>query len=265
MLMACAIPIARPSGGTGAAIATNFAVLGTGTDTGGSIRVPAAATDLVGLRPSTGSVSREGVVPPNLSEDVAGLMTRTVADAALMTDVMVGVDDADPYTTDGYNRTPHADGKRYTDYLSEDGLDGARIGVYRDYPDAGDVADPFDAALADTENAGATIVDPIETPPAELVSEANVDTRLEFNWDLNRYLETLEGGPATLSEIVDFEQYSSNHCVAMHDRESIDADGLDENAEYLYGFSKRNDLRHVVLGSMTEALARFIRGSTERR
>lgn len=71
------------SGGTGAAIAANFAVVGTGSDTGGSIRGPAAANSLVGVKPTLGLVSRDGIVPLALSFDTGGPMARTVTDAAI--------------------------------------------------------------------------------------------------------------------------------------------------------------------------------------
>ena len=76
------------SGGTGAAIAANFGVLGTGSDTGQSIRSPASANNLVGIRPTRGLVSRAGVIPNSLTQDEIGPITRTVTDAALMLDVM---------------------------------------------------------------------------------------------------------------------------------------------------------------------------------
>lgn len=254
------------SGGTGAGIAANLGVLGTGTDTGGSVRVPAAACNLVGLRPSTGLISRDGIVPLSLTEDTAGPMTRTVADAALLTDVMAGYDPADPETAESVRRTPHREGKRYVDHLNEDGLDGARIGVYRDYvgpdedadaeaaADARRVAAVFDAALAEMEGAGATVVDPVEAPPDDLVSAANVESGDEFNRDLNAYLAELEGdAPDSLAEIVASGEYAPAVCESIREREAVDEDALDENVEYLRGLSKRDDLQQLVLGTMAEA------------
>jgi amidase len=113
------------SGGTGAAIAANFAVLGTGSDTGQSIRSPASANNLVGIRPTRGLISRTGVIPFGLTQDEVGPITRTVADAALLLDVMAGYDPADPITAFGKGRSPQS----YTQLLSGDALKGARIGV----------------------------------------------------------------------------------------------------------------------------------------
>jgi amidase len=113
------------SGGTGAALAANFAVLGTGSDTGQSIRSPASATNLVGIRPTRGLVSRRGVIPNSQTQDEVGPIARTVTDAALLLDVMAGYDPGDPITAFGNGRVP----KSYTHRLSKDALKGARIGV----------------------------------------------------------------------------------------------------------------------------------------
>jgi Asp-tRNA(Asn)/Glu-tRNA(Gln) amidotransferase A subunit family amidase len=113
------------SGGTGAAIASNLAVLGTGTDTGQSVRSPASACSLVGLRSTRGLISRSGVIPASITQDELGPITRTVADAALLLDVMAGYDGQDPVTGYGVQTIPSS----YTDRLRENELKGARIGV----------------------------------------------------------------------------------------------------------------------------------------
>src|SRR5712671_4744066 len=113
------------SGGTGASVAANFAVLGTGSDTGQSIRSPASANNLVGIRPTRGLVSRAGIIPNSQTQDEIGPITRTVTDAALLLDVMAGYDPADPITAFGNGHIP----KSYAELLSKDALKGARIGV----------------------------------------------------------------------------------------------------------------------------------------
>lgn len=113
------------SGGTGAAIAAHFGLLGTGSDTGQSIRSPASACNLVGVRPTRGLISRAGIMPNSFIQDEIGPITRTVADAALMLDVMAGYDPDDPVTAFGRGRIPRS----YTGLLAADALRGARIGV----------------------------------------------------------------------------------------------------------------------------------------
>src|SRR5213078_4643062 len=94
------------SGGTGAAVAANFAAFGIGTDTCGSIRYPSAHNSLVGVRPTMGLSSRNGIVPLALSQDVAGPLARTVTDAAIALDATVGVDPDDPATVGGAGHVP---------------------------------------------------------------------------------------------------------------------------------------------------------------
>ncbi len=117
------------SGGTGAAIAANFGVLGTGSDTGQSIRSPSSANSLVGLRATRGLVSRNGVMPFSTTQDEAGPITRSVEDAARMLDVMAGYDPGDPITAFSNGHVPAT----YTASLSAAGLKGARIGLLTDF------------------------------------------------------------------------------------------------------------------------------------
>ena len=118
---------AGSSGGTASAIAANFGIIGMGTDTGNSIRGPAAHLALVGLRSTLGATSRDGIVPLLLNRDVGGPLTRTVTDSAIVYSVIAGVDSADPLTAAAAGRV-RAD---YRDYLIPDGLKGARLGVLR--------------------------------------------------------------------------------------------------------------------------------------
>ena len=113
------------SGGTGAAIAANFGVLGFGTDTGGSIRVPSSFNSLVGVRPTIGLSSRSGIIPLALTQDIGGPMTRTVKDAALALNATAGFDPEDPVTADSSGKVP----EDYTDFLKTDRLSNAKIGL----------------------------------------------------------------------------------------------------------------------------------------
>src|ERR1700719_2977601 len=147
---------AGSSGGTGVAVAAAYAPLGMGTDTGGSIRGPATANGIVGLKPTHGLLSRSGIIPLSLSFDTGGPMARSVADVAVALGIMTGVDPADAATkkSDGRFDTD------YTKYLKADALKGARIGIARDFLGADpDVDWVVDASLAEMRRAGATIVD----------------------------------------------------------------------------------------------------------
>ena len=94
------------SGGTGSGVAANFATIGIGEDTGGSIRGPASVSSLVGLRPTVPLVSRHGVFPARPSTDTLGPITRTVRDAALVLDVIAGYDPKDPVTAYAVGHIP---------------------------------------------------------------------------------------------------------------------------------------------------------------
>ncbi len=115
------------SGGSASGVAANFGLVGIGEDTGGSIRGPAAVSSLVGLRPTLQLVSRFGMLPANPTQDTMGPMTRTVADAARLLDVIAGYDPNDPITAYTVGQVPVS----YTAALKPDALKGARIGVLR--------------------------------------------------------------------------------------------------------------------------------------
>ena len=146
------------SGGTGASIAANLAVLGTGSDTGQSIRSPASANNLVGIRPTRGLVSREGVIPNSLTQDEVGPIARTVTDAALLLDVMAWYDPADPITAFGKGHIPMS----YTHLLGKDALKGVRIGMMMNLFGLEDrhaeVNVVMKAAMAKMESLGAKVI-----------------------------------------------------------------------------------------------------------
>ncbi|HEX5476013.1 MAG TPA: amidase [Vicinamibacterales bacterium] len=195
------------SSGTGAAVSANFAAIGVGTETDGSIVCPSATNGLVGIKPTVGLVSRSGIVPISHTQDTAGPMARTVADAALLLTAMTGVDARDP-ATKGSAR--HA-GIDYTAALHADALKGARIGVARQqyfgYSDATDRV--IERAIADMKAAGAVIVDPADIPTAAKMDACeNVVLQFEFKADLDAYLAGLgPGAPVhTLADVIAFDE-----------------------------------------------------------
>ncbi|MEX1183680.1 MAG: amidase family protein [Gemmatimonadota bacterium] len=195
---------AGSSGGTAAAVSANLGAVGLGTDTGNSVRGPSAHTALVGIRPTMGLTSRDGIVPLYLERDIGGPMTRTVEDAARVLDVVAGYDPADPATEAARGRIPAT----YMAALTADALRGARIGVVRRYVTTATtdsaVVRVFDEALRDLERAGATLIDPI--PLAELDS---IRPRLcsTFRADIEQYLHMRPGVPQTLAEIVESRNF----------------------------------------------------------
>ncbi len=188
------------SSGSGAAIAANFATLAIGTDTSTSVRGPASFNGLVGLRPTTGLISRDGIAPKNLNFDSAGPMARTVTDVALMLSVIGAPDGgSDPMNGQVWGEIG-ASGIDYTTFLDADGLRGARLGVVRDFfggdPEIDGLAE---AALATMESLGAELVE-VELPAKILEKYLGGGGRAirrvsdyRFKTDWEAYLATLEG------------------------------------------------------------------------
>ncbi|MCO4889674.1 amidase family protein [Cupriavidus sp. WGtm5] len=182
------------SGGTAAGIAASFGVLGLGTDGVNSIRSPASANSLVGLRPTMGLISRAGLVPCGLTQDTIGPITRTVADTALVLDVIAGHDPADPVTSEGAGHIPAS----YAASLDRDGLRGARIGMLRSFFGGQEVHRPVNAvmqqALAVIAAQGAALVDIDDAiSPDELLASTLVH-HYEMARDLDAYLSQLAPG-----------------------------------------------------------------------
>jgi Asp-tRNA(Asn)/Glu-tRNA(Gln) amidotransferase A subunit family amidase len=178
------------SGGTGAAVAANLALIGTGSDTGQSIRSPASANNLVGIRPTRGLVSRSGVIPNSQTQDEVGPIARTVTDAALLLDVMAGYDAGDPVTAFGHGRIP----KSYTHLLRGDALKGARIGVmtnlFGDEERHREVNRVIAGVVSTMESLGATSVR-FELPEYERLAPAVATSTLEARTVMDRYFSTL--------------------------------------------------------------------------
>ena len=173
------------SSGTGAAVAANLSAIGVGTETDGSIVCPSGANALVGIKPTIGLVSRTGIIPISHTQDTAGPMTRTVADAAILLSVLTGPDPSDAATVGSQSKA--AD---YAAALKADGLQGARIGVARKrffgYSPAADKL--IDRAVADMKAKGAIVIDPADIPNAGRLDDCEFEILLyEFKADLNKY------------------------------------------------------------------------------
>jgi len=178
------------SGGTGAAIASSFAVLGTGSDTGQSIRSPASANNLVGIRPTRGLVSRSGVIPNSLTQDEVGPIARTVADAALLLDVMAGYDPADAITAFGKGHIPRS----YAELLDPGALKGARIGVMTNLFGTaerhGEVNQVMESVIARMVGLGAIIVR-FDLPAYDVLAPVVSTSQFEARIVMDRYFGAL--------------------------------------------------------------------------
>jgi amidase len=234
------------SGGTGAAIAANFGVLGTGSDTGQSVRSPSSANGIVGLRPTRGLISRAGIMPFSTTQDEAGPMTRTVEDVARMLDVMAGYDPNDPITAFNAGRIPAT----YTAELKADGLKGARIGLLTDFmggdPIHQDVNRAVDSAASRMTAMGATIVR-LSIPGLDDLTRGLSVMSFEFKAAFDRYLSGLgDAAPVkSLAELVARGEVHESMKRGLEGDLKV-VDGL-ESPDYFRMLQRRNVLRQAVM------------------
>jgi amidase len=203
------------SSGSAAAIAANFAVLAVGTDTSTSVRGPAAYNGIVGLRPTTGLVSRRGIAPKNLEFDSAGPMARRVADVAHMLSVMAVADPGDPMNAQTWSevstRYDVVDGHiDYATFLDAAALSGTRIGVVRDlFGGDADIDTMATEALEQLSALGATLVDVHldDAFTSRYLGDGQLEIRrigdYRFREDWEAYLATLPDAPQTVAEFVE--------------------------------------------------------------
>jgi amidase len=187
------------SSGTGAAIAANLAAVGIGTETDGSIVCPSSICGIVGIKPTVGLVSRRGIIPISATQDTAGPMCRTVADAAALLTVIDAADENDVVTVSKRKKID------YTMYLKADGLQAARIGVARDYwgrrPELDTV---MNAALDVMRKSGAELID-VTFPDLRKFDDAEYEVlKFEFKDGLERYLAQRGSRHKTLDDLIKF-------------------------------------------------------------
>jgi len=212
------------SGGSAAAVAANFAVAGMGSDTCGSIRLPAAHNNLVGLRGTPGLSSRAGVIPLSHTQDMGGPVARTVTDLALMLDATVGPDPADKTTVASTGRMPPS----YRDGLRDDALRSARIGVLRDLfgtaPEDAEVTAIINLALDRMKAQGAEIVE-VTLPGLEGILQGSALFN-EFKADLTAYLAQFPDAPVhSLDEILARGEFHASLGAVFRQRNAVIPDG----------------------------------------
>ncbi|MDB6158338.1 MAG: amidase [Gammaproteobacteria bacterium] len=190
------------SSGSGAAIAADLAVAAVGTETDGSIVCPSSVNALVGIKPTVGLVSRSGIIPIAASQDTAGPMARSVADAAALLSVLAGYDPDDPATEPLKLQTP----LDYTQFLNRDGLKGVRIRVMRQHAGFHDEVDTvFNRAIDTLRARGAIIVDPADIPTqGKFDAEEQTVLLYEFKDGINRYLANRGATPRSLADLIVF-------------------------------------------------------------
>jgi amidase len=211
------------SSGSGAAVAANLCAAAVGTETDGSIICPSQTNGIVGIKPTLGLVSRSGIIPIAHSQDTAGPMARTVADAAALLNVLTGVDERDDATHASESHA-HAD---YTQFLDQNGMRGARIGVARAMAGKNRrIMDIFERCLDVMKQLGATIIDPVDMPNFDKFDKAEDQVlHYEFKADLNAYLATRpEARVRKLEDVIAFnEEHRANVMPYFGQEDMIEA------------------------------------------
>jgi Asp-tRNA(Asn)/Glu-tRNA(Gln) amidotransferase A subunit family amidase len=234
------------SGGTGAAAAATFAAAGMGSDTCGSIRIPASANNLVGLRGTQGLSSRTGIVPLSSTQDIGGPLARTIADLAIVLDATVGPDPADASTTAAAGRIPAS----FRAGLRADALKGARIGVVRSLfgtaPEDQEVTAVVQKALEALKTAGAEVSDVVIPGLDDLLRDSSM-INSDFKFDLAAYLATVPDAPVkSLGEILDRGLYHTALDTTFRLRNSVESRESDA--------SRRARIKRVAIRQVTEAV-----------
>jgi len=193
------------SSGSGVAVAANLATIAVGTETDGSVTCPSAINGIVGIKPTLGTVSRDGIIPIAHSQDTAGPMARNVTDAVILLNAMVAVDKNDSGAV--------SSNINYLLHLKHDGLQGKRIGIARNFMGYHKKTDQvFEQAIIDLKAQGAVIVDNTNFDNSDQWGDAEFEVLLyEFKHGLNRYLSnTAQGLPKALSELIAFNKQHAN-------------------------------------------------------
>src|SRR5215469_7949281 len=253
----------NPSGsssGSGVAVAAGLAPLAIGTETDGSIVSPSNNCGIVGLKPTLGLVSRDGIVPISSAQDTAGPMTLCVADAAVLLGVIAGADPADPPTDDtpdpaARDHSIHVD---YTQFLDAGALAGARIGVWRAGASdavAGATA-ILDGVVSLLTEHGAVVIDQVKLAGADEINKPEfVALGCEFKDDLNAYLAGLGGDhPMSLGELIELNRQNEGRVLARFGQEIfVQAEATSGRADSNWR-SARDEARNLARGGLDGAL-----------
>lgn len=232
------------SSGSGVAVSANLCVVAIGTETDGSINCPASVNGVVGIKPTVGLVSRAGIIPISKTQDTAGPLARTVKDAAILLNAIVGIDANDPATLASNGKVK----PDYTQYLDANALKGKRIGVEKKFLKHHEAIDALLLqALEQMKNLGATVVE------VEFINEYNKAggaefevLKYEFKDGLNKYLSTSNSKMKSLQDIINFNKHNESKAMPYFKQEILDSSqklgGL-ESKEYVDALNKSTGIR----------------------
>ena len=191
------------SSGSGVAVSANLTAAAVGTETNGSIICPAVNNGVVGIKPTLGLISRSGIIPIAHTQDTAGPMARTVTDAVILLDALVGRDKNDETTRDAGKRAP----KSYRHFLDADGLRGARLGLVMQFATRPELKEYYRKFVEMLRETGATLVDVTFAPDYTKLADDRLSVlAYEFKTDLNKYLVARRAKYTTLDELIKFNE-----------------------------------------------------------
>lgn len=205
------------SAGSGAAVSANLAAIAVGTETNGSIICPATRNGVVGIKPTLGLISRSGIIPIAHTQDTAGPMARTVADAAILLGVLAGRDKRDAATADADKRGE----KDYAKFLDKDGLRGARIGAARQFVGSdAKQKEIFQSHLEVLKAGGATLIGVTFPEDFSKLNDDRLQVLLyEFKTDLNKYLAERRSPYKTLADLIKFNEANKEREMPLFGQE----------------------------------------------
>jgi amidase len=231
------------SSGSAAAVAANFCSVAVGTETDGSIICPSQTNGIVGIKPTLGLVSRSGIIPIAHSQDTAGPMARTVADAAILLNAMAGPDPRDRATRNSAKRGQ----TDYLTFLDPAGLKGRRIGAARSlFGSDPHVLKQMDANLEVMKQAGATVLD-VELKSSDAFGKSEVEVLLfEFKADLNAYLQECTTAKVhNMQDVIRFNEENRGRVMPYFGQERMEAavrKGSLKSQKYLNALEKNRML-----------------------
>jgi len=209
------------SSGSGAAVAANLCAAAVGTETDGSIICPAQTNGIVGIKPTLGLVSRSGIIPIAHSQDTAGPMARTVADAAILLGALTGADSRDSATRLSRKRGS----SNYSKFLDRDGLKGARIGVARNMAGTNPrITKIFEFCIEVLKKLGAEVVDPANVLNFDKFSTTELEVlHYEFKAGLNKYLKSHSNGSQvhSMEDVIRFNEENSDRVMSYFGQEHM--------------------------------------------
>jgi amidase len=241
------------SSGSGAAVSANFCMIAVGTETDGSVTCPAAVSGIVGLKPTVGLVSRNGIIPISVTQDTAGPMARTVTDVAILLGIMAGEDSADPITQNSNGKTP----TNYLSFLDALALKGKRIGIEKKPAGNNHLMHALLKKNLDLlKQLGATLVEIEYLDKINEQGGAEFELmQYEFKDGLNKYLATARAPVKTLADVIAFNKQNEDKAMPYFKQETLqssEAKGSLESAGYKAALKKSHEGSKLIIDKVMQ-------------